>query len=168
MWDDAYAATLEPRWVGSSLSTPSSDDDCQEAKMSSCPLPSPRPRPEGGSCSPADSAPDLGRTPFRSRWAALQASACLLECGEGTKPCPPLASQPTGPRWAGGASGQPRQPSWQGSTSRPTLAHSQEQGQTAHSASSLSSRTLSRQLGAWTQEVWDQTLDVVRMGGTCS
>lgn len=57
-----------------------------------------------------------------------------------------------------------QQPPWPGSTSRPTLAYSQEHGQTAHSASILSSRMLSRQLGAWTQVAWDQTLDVVRMG----
>lgn len=157
--------TLELCWVGSPLSIPSSDDHCQEAKMPSCPIPGPSPLLMGGCCSPTDSASDLGRTPFRSRWVAPpQASACLLECGKMTKPCPLLASPQTESSWVWGASRQSQHPPWQGSTSRPTLAHSQEHGQTAHSASVSSSRTLSRQLGAWTQEAWDQTLDVVRMG----
>lgn len=136
------------------------------ARRPRCPLalsPCLPPLPEGGCCSPTDSASDLGRTPFRPRWVVPQASACLLERGEVTKPCP-LASPHTEPSWVWGASHQSQQPPWQGSTGRPTLAHSQEHGQTAHSASILSSRTLSRQLGAWTQEVWDQTLDVVTMG----
>lgn len=93
-----------------------------------------------------------------------QASACLLECGKVTKSWPLFASPPTGPRWVWSTSHQPQRRPWQGSTTTPTLAHSQEDGQTAHGASILPSSTLSQQLGAWTQEVWDQTLDVVRMG----
>lgn len=159
--------TVLGRWVAHSASLPRTTITMRPT----CPLaPSPRlPRLlKRGRCSLADSASNLGRTPFRSRWMVPQASACLLECGVGTKPCFPLASPPVEPRWAWGASRQPQQPSWQGSTSRPTLAHSQEQGQSAHSASILTSRMLSRQLGAWTQEARDQTLGVVRMGGTCS
>lgn len=77
---------------------------------------------------------------------------------------PSLTSPHTEPSWVWGASRQSQQPPWPGGTSRPTLAPSQEHWQTAHSASILPSRTLSRQLGAWTHEAWDQTLDVVRMG----
>lgn len=63
-----HAVTLEPSWVGGPLSIiPSLDDDDKEAKMSLFAPPPTRASPflMGGCCSPADSAFDLGRTPWR-------------------------------------------------------------------------------------------------------